>query len=731
MALNNLTVGGALAEVIEKLNEMCPAARNAGLGTVLDNLQSIQKTPVASVTALQALDSSNLQDEQVIAVESVGFYLYDSASVKTADANKTVIPDDITHPAAGRWLLVANMSSGFYFLPPVITKSIVDSTGATTTEGFRYLIDGAGATLWAGHDYEVAEYTSAGEWVFTPIAEGQIIEVEDENKLYICNGTTWSDFGVMVEIDRQNIAYVDKLGSNTTAEVGNFTRPYLTIAGALAGIATLGTAAADNRFLIEVGNGEYAETIACVEYVDINLGSARIIPATGHAVVLENNMTLTGGILVPVTATDFCFDVGAVDVEGCNVINTQYGDGKVVLTTGAGGAFVNFVNLQPLPGSAVATFCDTASAGTLGNFFGCTLDGAMRTDDEINLYNCVCTGAWTIADNMSAVGTTFVGAFSLSTTSATSYLKSCNFNSTFTLLVGTCYSIANVIVGALDTNDALAVLYSIGSSCESTFTTTLGNATVASGNITGAIDVSGGALVLANDVILGGAITGAPTYLGTPIRDIGGVGFSFIRFTAVPAIDDAFTIAGRSYEFDTTGAGVDIVRVGGNVDTTIDNAVTAINADAAGVGTAYAVNAAGGGAANGCLIIVGEVTATDFALVVTVNAGAGMTAAHANSIGDVAAARHDSYKFTRTVVAQDVLAFAAVEGVVIGCIPSTVAPTYLNVFATDVNGVILSINGFQVNAHQAGAAWYEIELIDTLGAAIFAATDIIYVEARI
>ena len=731
MALNNASIGGSLAAIVEELNRMCPAAKNSNLGNILDNLQSITDAPVADITALQAIVSGDRQDKQMIAVEHVGFFMYDAASILLADAHRIIVPDDVTHPAAGRWMLVANLSSGFYFVPPVLDKDIVDSTGAAAVDGNRYLIDGAGATLWAGHDYEIAEYTSSGGWVFTPNDEGTIVEVEDENKLYISTGTAWVDFGVMVAIDRENLAYVDKLGSNTTGEVGNFARPYLTIAGAHAAIATIGTAAAAVRFKIIVGPGEYDETITCVDFVDIDLGTARIIPATGHAVVLENNMTLSNGILMPVTATDFCFDVGAVDVEGCNVINTQYGDGKVVLTTGAGGAFVNFINIQPLPGSAVTVFADTSAAGTLGNFFNCTLDGTMASDDEINLYDCVCTGAWTVADNMSAVGTTFVGAFSLNTVSATSYLKACNFNSTFTLLVGTCFSLGNVIVGAADTNDALAILYSISSSYENTLTTTLGNATITGGRIAGAIDVSGGALVLSNDIELGGAITGAPTYLGTPLREIGGVGFSYISFTGVPNVDDAFTIAGRSYWWDNTGAGdVNLTRTPGNVGTSLTTAVAEINADAAGDGVAYAILAAGSAAGNGVLILVHEDVATDFALVITTNVGVTMTAAHANSVGDFAAARQDTYRFRRTMVAQDVLAFAAAEGVILGCIPSTVAPRYLNVFATDVNGVIIPINGFQINAHQVGAAWYELELIDTLGAAAFAATDLIYVEAQ-
>jgi len=1086
---------GTKLRYVEMLNLQCPASKICELGTMLRKAERRVGPPVTDIAALKLVDANNRYDGKVIMVKNRGFYVFDAESTETEDLERIVAPTVGT----GRWHAAGGQESGggIIWERGVIDKDIVDSAGAVATEGNRYLIGGVGLNDWAGHNWDITEYTSDAEWIFTEPREGMVVHIADEDKIMIYNGTSWTDFGLVVQINRKNIAWVDKDGSDTTGQVGSFTRPYLTIGAALTAITT---AAADDRFAIIVGSGEYAENVVCKPFVDLYLGTARIIPAAGDGIKFDDDMSVHDGIVS--AAAGYCFDVTAVGVTSANCYNTQYAAGKVLKS--GGGAFVNFYNIQPLPGAAIATFADVAGGALGGIFYDSQLDGAAGTDDEIQLYGCYCNGAWTTTDTIIANATTFVGAFSLTTPSAASHFQGCNFVASLTALegsaifegcqigtsitvnhanadiifngcyVGTTYTVtlgiaqfngggistdvsfagtnvnsfngvrvggtttileatlhaegcrfvgaflvnhanaifvgngnkfddtytvtlgeatsdgstitgavslegtnvnrfggctlessltileataiatggsiegavtvnhanavlessgchfestytitlgtgnieggriqgatsiagtntnrltstmlaavtvleATVIItgssitgallanhanavlrvegtdfagtftvtlgvatvngglivgatslegtnanffegvrfgdtftlleatanlagcsvagavlvnhaaailvatgsdfqntftvtlgeatvdgtiisgavsvegtntnrlagctlegaltvleatvilagssveGAVDTNHASAVLYDIGSILESTLTTTLGAAVVSGGSIRGAIDVAAGAIEMSNDTDLGGAITGAPTYLGTPIRDIGGVGLTFIRFTGVPLANDTFTIDGRIHMFDG-GGDVPIVRVPGNVDGTLDNAVTAINADAAGVGVTYAIKAAGAGAANGVLIIVHETVATDFALVITVNVGGFMTASHANAVGDFVAARQDNYKFRRVMVAQDILALAAVEGIVLGCVPSTVAPRYINLFATDAAGVILPMATYRINANQVGGAWYEIELLDPLGAAQFAAGDLAYVEAQV
>lgn len=60
------------------------------------------------------------------------------------------------------------------------------------TEGDRYII-GSGATgAWAGKDLNVATWID-GAWLFLVPREGWIAWVEDENLLFVWNGTAWTD----------------------------------------------------------------------------------------------------------------------------------------------------------------------------------------------------------------------------------------------------------------------------------------------------------------------------------------------------------------------------------------------------------------------------------------------------------------------------------------------------------------------------------------------------------
>jgi len=1179
MGVDRPDVYGREKALVLKLNDICRGARNAGLGDIIARIYDQWGDQVASVAYLQAIESADRADKQLRHVAGIGLYQYDTLSTQTADANSIVIPDD--SPTAGRWLLVSNISSGFYFLPSVASAVVLTPPGAPS-EGDRYLIKGSGAGGWAGLDNQVAEYESSAAWSYTIVKEGAIIHVANEDKLYVYDGSNWVDFGILIDIPRTQEIWVDKAGNDTLGEVGNFTRPYLTIAAALAAAAT-GTPAADKRYLIHVGDGEWAVNVTCADFVDFDFGSARIIPAAGDALILAENMSTWGGIFS--AAAGYCFNVAAITAQPCNVYGAQYAAGKLITTGGGGGAVANFHGLMPLPGSAVATFCDVNDNTFIGNFFNCILDGAMTSDSWATLDNCDVTGAWTVGDGIAAIGSSFTGAFSLATASAASELNGCVFVAGFTLLEGSLNMSGGRIGGALLLNHANAVLHAEGVKIDGTYTVTLGTATLSGGRVIGALSFAGtnvnrlsgvnmgagitvleatvvvngsnvggasltnhanavliidgsrfestltqtlgaiemlggqcvGALsvtgtgiarfnavafgaaatildatayfdgcsfvgaVLANhanaigffngcklddtftvtlgqadvngsqitgnvsyagaeinylngsalegqltllaatlnadgcsivgavllndagaiasfnacrmsstftvtlgqvnatgsdivgavsiagattqrlvgshlgnsltileatilmggctvvgavllnhanaiafmagnrmddaftvtlgvaevdggsiagavilngtnanyfagvkmgdaltvseatghltgcsidgavlmdnaasigefegcllggnytvtlgtgtfsggriggavsvtgtgtnfisgselastltcleatlivsgcaivgaivanhasavlviegsdgastlDITLGagtligcrivgavgivgtlgmsascstGAITGTPTYFedaryGEALRDIGGAGINMIRFTGVPNVDDAFTVNARSYEWDTTGAGVNLTRTPGNVAASLATAVTEINADAAGVGEVHAYVATGAGAANGVLFLIHEAAGTNFALVITVNVGGTMTAGAANSVSDHAAAFRNSFRFAYALTAQDILALAAGEGIIIAGIPSTIVPAVVSLFGLNTAGnAILPLNTYAVNVVQIGANFYGVELVDAAAAAVLLQGDVINVTANI
>ncbi len=65
-------------------------------------------TPVADITALKAVTA--YEDNNKALVNSDAIYNFDSASTATADDDLVVLPDNITEPAPGRWLLIEDFT---------------------------------------------------------------------------------------------------------------------------------------------------------------------------------------------------------------------------------------------------------------------------------------------------------------------------------------------------------------------------------------------------------------------------------------------------------------------------------------------------------------------------------------------------------------------------------------------------------------------------------------------
>jgi hypothetical protein len=373
-----------------------------------------------------------------------------------------------------------------------------------------------------------------------------------------------------------------------------------------------------------------------------------------------------------------------------------------------------------------------------GHFSGCSIDGAVLINHAAAIAEfegCVLGSTYTVTLGVAQfAGGKITGAVSITGT-GTNFISGSKLDGALTCLEATLIVSGCAIVGAIDANHASAILILEGSDGASTLDITLGAGTLIGCRIVGAVGIVGTLAMSASSST--GTITGTPTYFedaryGEALRDIGGAGIAMINFTGVPAVDDAFTVNGRTHIFDPSGGSdVAITRVGGNVDGTLDNAVTAINADAAGAGVIYAYKATGAAAGHGVLFLIAEAAGTNFALVVTVNVGAAMTAGVANSVGDHAAAFRSSYAFEYTLTAQDILALAAGDGIIIAGIPSTTAPEIASVLARDSGGAILPLNTYDLNIVQVGGAFYAIELVDSAGAAVFLATDTIMISALV
>jgi hypothetical protein len=61
-------------------------------------------------------------------------------------------------------------------------------------EGDRYIVGASATGAWAGEDNNIAGYYG-GAYIFVTAKEGMRVWVDDEDKLYRFNGTSWAEFG--------------------------------------------------------------------------------------------------------------------------------------------------------------------------------------------------------------------------------------------------------------------------------------------------------------------------------------------------------------------------------------------------------------------------------------------------------------------------------------------------------------------------------------------------------
>ena len=82
---------------------------------------------------------------------------------------------------------------GLVWQEPVIDKDLTTPPGSPSIDDRYLIISGGSGTDWAGHDNDIVHYHS-GQWsYYTPI-EGWFIWINDENKLYRFDGSSWAEF---------------------------------------------------------------------------------------------------------------------------------------------------------------------------------------------------------------------------------------------------------------------------------------------------------------------------------------------------------------------------------------------------------------------------------------------------------------------------------------------------------------------------------------------------------
>jgi len=83
--------------------------------------------------------------------------------------------------------------SGLSWQASVKDKDTTSPPGVPSTDDRYLIISGDSGTDWAGHDNDIAHYHS-GQWNYYTPSEGWICWVDDENKFYYFDGSSWSEW---------------------------------------------------------------------------------------------------------------------------------------------------------------------------------------------------------------------------------------------------------------------------------------------------------------------------------------------------------------------------------------------------------------------------------------------------------------------------------------------------------------------------------------------------------
>ena len=92
---------------------------------------------------------------------------------------------------------VDGLVQGLDWQDSVLDKDLTAPQSGTSA-GDRYIVASGATGDWYGHDNEIAEYDGSA-WTFEIPNEGAATWVEDEDKLYVYNGSSWVKFGSTVD----------------------------------------------------------------------------------------------------------------------------------------------------------------------------------------------------------------------------------------------------------------------------------------------------------------------------------------------------------------------------------------------------------------------------------------------------------------------------------------------------------------------------------------------------
>jgi hypothetical protein len=198
-----------------------------------------------------------------------------------------------------------------------------------------------------------------------------------------------------ISVPEARTAWVDGNGVDATAEIGDRTKPFRTLAACYVALDLVAPApSAAVRYKIILGGGGFNEQLVAHAYCDYFLGDALVGTTGVAAIVVKNQSRVFGGFTFPALAGG----LAAVDPSTLEAGQSAVIDGlrysSYVNEVGNATANMIYRNMTPAEGFAPTTFLGAAVAtNKYGDFYNCHLSGnqphtATWDAPKANYYNC-------------------------------------------------------------------------------------------------------------------------------------------------------------------------------------------------------------------------------------------------------------------------------------------------------------------------------------------------------
>lgn len=174
-AADDLTFNSFLAATSVSVSSGVSLTNNITFNDPSDTIAGIQNQNLLDKTAAETITNNWTID--------TGYYL----TITDAPTNDT----DAANKA-----YVDAVAQGLSWQEPVLDKDLTAPPGGESL-GDRYIVASPATGAWTGQEDNIAEWNGSS-YDFTAVSEGFAVYVDDEDKIYVYNGTSWVPLGGIV-----------------------------------------------------------------------------------------------------------------------------------------------------------------------------------------------------------------------------------------------------------------------------------------------------------------------------------------------------------------------------------------------------------------------------------------------------------------------------------------------------------------------------------------------------